>query len=241
MAEPLTISFLDEAHTLQPGESLTFGRQGDLVVDDANPYLHRILGRLDHRDGIWWLTNRGTRMELELVTASGTVIRLPAVEDPASAAPVAVPGGDSTLRFEAGGARYLLELSTPQRHDDAAPPAPVEGVETLGAGRIELTDEERALVLALAEPRLRDRTAGPETLPTNKALARRLGWSVTKYNRKLDYLCVRLAKHGVRGLTGGAGVKADHRRWRVVEHAVGTRLVTVEDLDGPDADAVRAT
>lgn len=78
---------------------------------------------------------------------------------------------------------------------------------------------------------LRDPGAGPDALAPNRAIAGRLGWSITKFNRKLDYLCVRLTGSGVRGLQGERGGEATNRRWRLAEHAVATRLVTATDLD----------
>jgi hypothetical protein len=64
-------------------------------------------------------------------------------------------------------------------------------------------------------------------------VAVRLGWPLTKFNRKLDYLCLRLTKAGVRGLQGGRGAEATNRRWRLVEHAVAARLVNLDDLPSP--------
>jgi hypothetical protein len=109
--------------------------------------------------------------------------------------------------------------------------APPPGADTTRFGKIPLTDEERLLLLRLAEPCLRDPTRGPEALRPNREIAHQLGWPVTKYNRKLDYLCVRLSKAGVRGLQGGRGTEATNRRWRLVEHAINARLITPADLD----------
>src|SRR5918999_509016 len=72
---------------------------------------------------------------------------------------------------------------------------------TIQLGDIMLTDEQRLLLLALAEGTLRDPHNNDE-LPTNRAVARRLGWSITKFNRKLDNLCNRFTKLGVGGLRG---------------------------------------
>ena len=67
-----------------------------------------------------------------------------------------------------------------------------------------------------------------------------LGWAITRFNRKLDNVCDKLDKQGVAGLRGGPGKLASNRRTRLVEYAVGTRLVTPEDLallDLPDPEA----
>ena len=61
-------------------------------------------------------------------------------------------------------------------------------------------------------------------------MADRLGWTITKFNRKLDHLCAKLAREGVRGLRGGPDGLALDRRLALVDHAVDVRLVTAEDL-----------
>ena len=53
---------------------------------------------------------------------------------------------------------------------------------------------------------------------------------MTRFNRKLDNVCDRLARIGVGGLRGGQGRLASNRRARLVEFAVATRLVTRNDL-----------
>jgi len=60
--------------------------------------------------------------------------------------------------------------------------------------------------------------------------AERLGWTVTRFNRKLDNVCDKLDRVGVPGLRGGRGEYATNRRVRLVEHALAARLVTRADL-----------
>jgi len=62
------------------------------------------------------------------------------------------------------------------------------------------------------------------------ACARRLGWSLSKFNRKLDHLCLKLSKVGVDGLHGEDGLQATGRRRRLVDHALEVELVSVDDL-----------
>jgi hypothetical protein len=96
---------------------------------------------------------------------------------------------------------------------------------------VTLTDDERALVVELARPFLNEPGAGPERLPGNEDVAAALGWSRTKLNRKLDYLCERLTRAGVRGLQGGRSQLATNRRWVLVQHALMARLVTTDDFE----------
>ena len=67
-------------------------------------------------------------------------------------------------------------------------------------------------------------------MPQSGAAAQRLGWTVTKFNRKLDNVCQKLADAGIRGLHGGPGKLASNRKSRLVEHALSTRLVSEADL-----------
>ena len=69
-----------------------------------------------------------------------------------------------------------------------------------------------------------------DELPANRAVARRLGWSITKFNRKLDNLCNRFAKLGVGGLRGSIDQLATDRRRRLVDHAVESGLIDRSQL-----------
>lgn len=234
---PLNVDFCGERHTVAPGETFTFGRAADLIVDDTNPYLHRVVGRFLWHQGVWWLENLGERVELELRTDGGAVSRLPPRVPDNRPALATLTAPRFHVTFEAGGLRYRLDgdLVTPPLAPEP-PPGPA-GTRTSAYGDVRLTEDEHRLVLALAEPCLRDPAAGHEALPTNREVAHELGWPITKFNRKLDYLCQRLTKAGVRGLQGGRGAEATNRRWRLVEHAIGARLVTPRDLDGPPRPA----
>ena len=85
-------------------------------------------------------------------------------------------------------------------------------------------------MVALAEPFLRRGQGGATQIPSSADAASRLGWKVTKFNRKLDNVCQKLADAGTRGLHGGPGKLASNRKARLVEHALSTRLVTEADL-----------
>lgn len=226
----LVVDFIGEVHRVDPDATFTFGRTADLVVDEANPYLHRVVGRFFFHGGAWWVENLGSHVTLDLATDDGAVVRLPACTNPDDAPVAIVPGGAFSLAFEAGGINYQVDGEAP-----APRTAPLAGEDPTGPatatfGHVPLTDEERALLVALCRPVLLDRTAGPEDIVANRELARGLDWSSSKFNRKLDYLCTRLTKVGVRGLQGGRGNEAVNRRWRLVEHAVASRMITTDDL-----------
>ncbi|HHX86438.1 MAG TPA: hypothetical protein GX694_14185, partial [Actinomycetales bacterium] len=70
--------------------------------------------------------------------------------------------------------------------------------------------------------------------------AARLGWAVTKFNRKLDNVCEKFSRVGVRGLRGSEGNMASNRRARLVEYAVAAGVVTADDLPLLDDERARS-
>lgn len=98
------------------------------------------------------------------------------------------------------------------------------------ARAVHLTKSQHRLIVVLAEPALGAPAGAPRPVPTSVACARRLGWTVTAFNRKLDSVCEKFDRAGVMGLRGGPGRLAVRRRARVVEIAVAARIVTVKEL-----------
>lgn len=208
--------------------SLVIGREGDVVVDD-NPYLHRRFLQVEQVGQLWCLTNIGARLSATVADADG---RLQAYLAPGGRLPLVFDR--TVVWFVAGPTTYELEILldrpafSPAAGRDEAGDAVIMGATTVG--RVTLTPDQRMLVLALTESVLRRRGPSPATLPTNADAALRLGWSPTKFNRKLDNVCEKLAAAGVRGLHGGPGRLASNRRARLIEYALATRLVTADDL-----------
>ena len=89
---------------------------------------------------------------------------------------MAVFDGETRLLFEAGSARYEVTCVSGNALRDGPS---VEGEHGGGATTdwetIPLNFEQRQLLVALCEPRLR---SDDGELPPNKAMAARLGWSV---------------------------------------------------------------
>ncbi len=233
----LRLEFCGELTAVAPGDELTFGRQADLHIDD-NRHLHRVLGRFWSRGDAWWLTNEGRAITIQIadVDSRSSVTLAPGSE-------VALSFPNSVLRFRAGVTDYELAVTVPDRGaadaDDEDDPleADDDDGDTIALGDLMLTDEQRLLLLALGEGTLRD-PHHADDLPTNRAVARRLGWSITKFNRKLDNLCNRFAKLGVGGLRGSVDQLATDRRRRLVEHAVESGLIRRDQLSllPPDVD-----
>lgn len=219
----LTVDFCGELSTVEDGASLSIGREGDLEVDD-NPYLHRRFLLLHQVAGMWIVSNVGSTLTATVSDGAGL---LDAFLAPGASLPLTV--AETVVSFTAGPTSYSLLIT----HDDPpftrVPLLPTDDGETT-IGATALTPDQRRMIVALAEPRLRGDGRAAVALPSNAEAARRLGWTITRFNRKLDNVCQKLQKVGVRGLHGGPERLASNRRVRLVEYAVSTRLVTRSDL-----------
>ena len=102
------------------------------------------------------------------------------------------------------------------------------GEATVGEARF--TPSQYLLILALCEPWLTQAGSGATDIPRNAEAAARLGWPITRFNRKLDNVADKLDRMGVPGMRGRPGSLATHRRVRLVEYAVAARLVSSSDL-----------
>lgn len=230
---PLRLEFAGEWHDLHPGKPFIIGREGDLEVDD-NPYLHRHFLELRHREGLWWVANVGVRLAATISSAGGAVqswlspgARMPLVFE------------RNVIVFTAGPVTYEVNLLT-----DEAPYEVSRAVDAVMSGEttvmpVSFTTLQRQLIVALAEPMLRREGVSMNELPSSGAAAERLGWTMSKFNRKLDNVCDKLDRMGVQGLRGGPGKLATNRRARLVEYAVTSQVVTRADLPLIDDDALR--
>lgn len=208
---------------MQPGATFTIGREGDLAVDD-NPFLHRQFLVLHERGEIWVISNVGSQLN---ATVSDEAGHMEAFLAPGASLPLVF--GATNVSFTAGTTSYSLTILSSESPFAAAPVyVNDDGDTTIGATN--LTPDQRRLVVALAEPRLRGDGKASVVLPSNADAAERLGWTITRFNRKLDNVCQKLERLGVRGLHGGPDKLASNRRSRLVEYAVATRLVTRDDL-----------
>ncbi|MFN8074063.1 MAG: hypothetical protein U0Q15_01425 [Kineosporiaceae bacterium] len=226
------MDFVGEVHTVDPARPFVVGREGDLVVDD-NPYLHRRLLVITSVAGLWWLGNAGSRLS---ATVSDADARMQAWLAPGARMPLVF--ARTLVMFTAGPTTYELELLL-----DDPPYEPLgETVDARGGttiGRTTFTRDQFLLILATAEPALKRQGATGRALPSLAQVAQRLGWTPTRVNRKLDNVCQKLTKQGVKGLHGGPERLATDRRARLVEYALAARIVTAEDLpllDRPHED-----
>lgn len=229
----VTVEFAGEYFPVDTSTAFTVGREGDLELDD-NLFLHRHFLEIAHDDGLWWLTNIGSRLSATVTDSAGGVqawlapgARLPLVFE------------RTTIVFTAGPTTYEMTVHSAEpafraiRRETGG-----DGASTIGA--VPLTESQKLLILALAEPQLRRDGTGMSEIPSSSKAAERLGWTVTRFNRKLDNVCDKLDRIGVPGMRGGQRSFATNRRARLVEHAVASRLVTREDLvmlDAPQSES----
>lgn len=230
----LYVDFCGEEHVVAPGESLSFGREADLVIDE-NPYMHRVVGRFVNGDGRWWLDNVCSATVLNLAERNHVDGNTPVTSVIAPGSRMALSSAEFGCGFLAGSTRYELEgalevAPSDLAHDGCHLERDGTGRRTLEWGIVELNDDQRLLLVALAEQWLRDPLSHGHAVPARRASARRLGWSLSKYNRKLDHLCAKLARVGVDGLYGQEGLQALDRRRVLAEHVVRSALVNADDL-----------
>lgn len=144
---------------------LSFGRTGDIVIDDANRYLHRTVGEFVPRGASWSLHNRGSTILLRLFAIDGVHTSLP-------------PGGHTmlgahtgTISFAAGPGNYELTYrmsSAPDRAEFGSRPLPDnDDTETAEFGA-PLTPREVDFMVAFARPAL---TASGQPTPTYAEVA----------------------------------------------------------------------
>ncbi|MCE1179087.1 MAG: hypothetical protein LWW86_08690 [Micrococcales bacterium] len=227
----VTLDFCGEIYQARPDAPLTIGRVADVEIDD-NPYLHRVFLQITHEGGFWWLTNVGSTLTATVADDKGL---FQAWLAPGARIPLALER--LTVWFTAGPTTYDFQLTVDTPAFASVDTEVVAGDHTgeTTVGRVSLTPEQKLLVVALCESILRRSGAGQGQIPSSAEAARRLGWTTTKFNRKLDNVCQKLADNGTRGLHGGPGKLASNRKSRLVEHALSTRLVTEDDLALLDA------
>jgi len=227
----IKIEYCGEWYDVLEETPFTIGREGDLSIDE-NPYLHRTFLVVQQEFDLWWLVNTGSLLS---ATVSDTTGQVQAWLAPGAKLPIVFE--TMHVMFSAGSTTYDFTIHTEQDYYNTS-------VNTnMAAGSttimpVAFTSGQRLLVLSLAEHVLKQSVPGRGSIPTSAEAAERLGWTMTAFNRKLDNVCDKLDKLGVQGLRGGKAKLATNRRTRLVEYAVASRLVSVDDL--PLLDAARA-
>lgn len=228
----IEVWFDDKRRQLGPGDTLTIGRHADLSIP-GNPHLHRRLLLIQNVDGVWWVSNTGANIIVRIYDdRSPSSIKLA----PDSSVPLGFPAG--TMRFDAGSSSYEVGFRLPAAPEVAR--GLLNGVlsetgqVTAGVEDLHLNIEQRMMVVALAENRLRNPDAVLADIPANRNVAMSLGWTLTKFNRKLDNLCLRLDRRGIKGMRGDVASLASNRRELLVEYLINQGVIDSGDLDGLD-------
>ncbi|MFM7509227.1 MAG: hypothetical protein ACKO5A_06725 [Actinomycetota bacterium] len=163
-------------------------RCGCVTGESANAKLERSdLTRLNRTLFLeLWDPRRGTVLE------AGPAQQVPVISRELAVRFTAGPTG-----YELTGARNGAELEV-----DAE--GAVVGTATIDFGRVPLSPEQHILIVAMYESKLRT-----GSIEGNSVVAARLGWTANKFNRKLDTVCDKFTRAGVRGLQGRAGELAE--------------------------------
>lgn len=194
-----------------------------MVIDKNNRELHRIQGTLRHDDR-WWLDNNARSISLIV-----THLDSPSFSRVAPNTATALPWASCAITFSAGRANYRIEVHD-ERHEE--PPSSMvldlePGEATMTVGQQVFNEEQFLLLAVISEARI-DGPITAANLPSSRQIAQRLGWNLTKVNRKLDNLCIKLSKAGVAGLRGDLAGSAHQRRLNLANYAVESGLVTRE-------------
>ena len=221
--KPLRVEYVGEWYDVVEPDGLSIGRESELVIDE-NPFLHRRFLQIYPENGLWWLGNTGNLLSATVTDPSGQIqawlapgARLPIVFERMH---VLFSAGSTTYDFTIHGDKeYFASSSSFMDRSGATTIDPIP-----------LTSSQRLFIVALCENVLRERAGGHGQIPSSAATAKRLGWTLTAFNRKLDNVCDKLDRSGVPGLRGGRGNLAVNRKARLIEYAVSSRLVTTEDL-----------
>lgn len=216
-AGTLVIDLAGQRHAVGRSDVVTFGRAADILVDESNPYLHRMVGRFFWHAEWWWLENLGSVTELEVAAEDGTVASLPARDAEGMPVMMALAGPAFRVVFESGGASYEMTGTMEGSGTSRPAPRPPSGQDA-DSGDITLTPDERDLLARLAAPGLRDPAIGLGGVATDEELAGQLGWPVDRVASKLDYLGSRFCRSGVKGVQGRRGEVALYRRRRLAQH-----------------------
>lgn len=226
------VEFCGEEYLVGPDNPLVIGREGGLAIDD-NPYLHRRFLEISAEADLVWLTNVGSQLAATVADDAGL---MQAWLRPGARIPLVFPR--TAVWFTAGPTTYEFEIVLVEaRFQRAVQQDIADGEATIG--RMSFTPDQKLLILALAEQVLRRGDRGAGAIPSSADAAARLGWTVTKFNRKLDNVCAKLSGAGIRGLHGDAERLATSRRARLVEYALAAQLITSADLSLLDAVGLR--
>jgi len=168
-------------------ESISFGRNAELALDEDNRFMHRITGEFRWNGLVWWLHNVGTSTQLLVFGTNGARIELP----PGTECALPMPAG--SVSFVAGPTPYqLLYRAEEPVVSTRAPDAPGDATMEFGTA---LTDRETIYLTTFAINRLRGSSAA---LLTYAEVAKIWGVSEKTVDNTLQRVRGRMKQSGVR-------------------------------------------
>ncbi len=207
MESGLAVEFCGEWYPVPSDAAFGIGRDAELALD-TNPFLHRRILEIALVNGLWIMSNVGSRLAVTVMDGSG---RMQSWLAPGPRLPLVFE--HLVVVFSAGPTTYELSVHNSDPIFGEAGISASLGHTTVGV--LSFTESQKLLMVALAEPVLLRDGSGMSEVPTNAKAAERLGWALTRFNRKLDNVCDKLDRAGVKGLRGGQGAHAMNRRARL--------------------------
>ena len=184
----MTTLWLDFAGVwFEASESLSFGRNAELALDENNRFMHRITGEFRWNGLVWWLHNLGSSTRLLVFGTNGARIDLP----PGTECALPMPAG--SVSFVAGPTPYQL-LYRADEPVVSTRPIDAPGDATVDFGTT-LTDRETIYLTTFALGRLRGSSA---TLLSYADVAQVWGVSEKTIDNTLQRVRGRLKDEGVR-------------------------------------------
>lgn len=209
MTEPtMAVTFLNGVTELGREDSVSFGRDADICVDELNTSLHRVAGRVFERDGWWYLENLGSRMDLVLSqTGSSRSTLLP------SGMTCTLIDQHWTVRFTAGPCSYELTGSlshAPLRaHEPGSSLQPETSSPRLLPVDFSQTEREVLLVLCQLHPAYQGQKG---VVPADKEIASVLGVGPKAVDNALGRVTRKLRETGRLEPERGDGVRLSRRQ-----------------------------
>lgn len=224
----LTVIFGRREITRTSGE-ISFGRSNEATLKldrtEADRSLSRYAGTLSLVDSQWVATNTSSRGQMNLQIEGG----LAAVIRP-GAAPFSLPTPCvAAMRIQTV-TDYVMSIIVQGDMPLLRLPETESGTTTVEiADLLELTDRERLLLAALAEPRLVNPHAHAWTVPSTSDLRARLGLRDKQMERTLNNIAEKMQPY-LGDLIGSNSGRSIARRFHMVDFAIRTDLVTVADV-----------
>ena len=107
------------------------------------------------------------------------------------------------LTFSAGPTTYEIDLITAGEDHFTGIEGGGQATGKTTIGVTPMTRSQLLLVLALAEPVLKRAGTGAAEIPSSSSADARLGWPLTKFNRKLDNVCEKIRTRNTNSSVNG--------------------------------------